>query len=629
MFLIFDTETTGLPSNYNAPVSDSENWPRLVQLAWQLHDESGKLISAKNYIVKPDGFTIPFNSAQIHGISTERALESGYPLADVLAEFEADRLKAKYAVGHNVVFDTSIIGAENFRLNQAHSITEMAVLDTKDLSTDFVAIPGRGGRFKWPTLSELHLKLFGKTFEDAHDAAYDVDATARCFFALLKQRVFEIEEVKDPSVLTYEAPELAEANFAKADDIAPEVATDLKKAAKKDISDLKDMPFAHLHCHTQYSVLQSASSVASLVNKAKDLGMPAVAFSDHGNMMAAYHFVRDALKADITPIVGCEFNLAVDRNEKSKQDNNYQTVLLAKNKAGYHNLAKLSSIAYTEGFYYVPRIDKEVLETYKGDIIATTGGLWGEVPHLILNVGETQAEEAFVWWKETFGDDFYVELNRHGIPEEDVVNETLLRFAEKYNVKYFAANNTYYTDKADAKTHDLLLCVRDAESVHKPKKYIGRRGREYRYGFPNDEFYFKSSDEMKKLFADLPDAIATIGEIINKVERYELAREVLLPKFDIPEEFIDPLDAEDGGKRGENAYLRHLTYEGAKLRYPEITEEIRERLDFELQTIANSGYPGYFLIVQDFCNVARQRGVAVGPGRGSAAGSAVAYCTRI
>ena len=259
MFLIFDTETTGLPSNYNAPVSDSENWPRLVQLAWQLHDETGKLISAKNYIVKPDGFTIPFNSAQIHGISTERALESGFALVDVLAEFEADRAKAKYAVGHNVVFDTSIIGAENFRLNQAYPITEMAVLDTKDLSTDFVAIPGRGGRFKWPTLSELHQKLFGKTFEDAHDAAYDVDATARCFFALLIQRVFEIDEIQDASILVYEAPTLAAANFAKADDIAPEVATDLAKAARKDISDLKDMPFAHLHCHTQYSVLQSAS----------------------------------------------------------------------------------------------------------------------------------------------------------------------------------------------------------------------------------------------------------------------------------------------------------------------------------------------------------------------------------
>ena len=630
MFLIFDTETTGLPKDWNAPLTDSDNWPRLVQLAWQLHDENGNLISAKNFTVKPDGYTIPYNAAKVHGISTERALQEGRDLAEVLAEFEEDRAKAKYAVGHNIGFDINIVGAENHRLGQPYPVASMEDLDTKDLSTEFCAIPGgRGGKFKWPTLTELHQKLFGKPFADAHDAAYDVDATARCFFGLITQHVFTVDEINDPSLVKYEAPKLADANFAKADDIAPETATDLKKTAKKDISELKDLPFAHLHNHTQYSILQSASSVAGLVNKAKELGMPAVAMSDHGNMMASYHFVRDALKADITPIVGCEFNLTVDHADKSRQDNGYQTVLLAKNKKGYHNIAKLSSTAFTDGFYYVPRIDKELLMQYKGDVIATTGGLWGEVPFLILNVGESQAEEAFLWWKEQFGEDFYVELNRHGIPEEDVVNETLLRFAEKHGVKYFAANNTYYTEKSDARTHDLLLCVRDAESVHKPKKYIGKRGREYRYGFPNDEFYFKSSDEMKKLFNDLPEAIETVGEIIGKIERYDLARDVLLPKYDIPEEFIDPQDSEDGGKRGENAFLRHLTYEGAKKRYGELTTEITERLDFELQTIANSGYPGYFLIVQDFCNVARERGVSVGPGRGSAAGSAVAYCIRI
>ncbi len=632
MFLIFDTETTGLPRNYNAPLSDSDNWPRLVQIAWQLHDAEGRLISAQNLIAKPEGFTIPFNAVKIHGITTERAMEEGLPLAEVMARFEADRAKAKYAVGHNIEFDINIVGAENHRLGQPVAVAAMRVLDTKLLGTNFCAIPGgKGGGFKWPSLTELHTKLFGKAFADAHDAAYDVDATARCFFGLINRGAAKVDEVSNPHLLTYEAPKLADANFAQADDIGPDQATDLKKSRKADITAMAEMPFAHLHSHTQFSILQCTSSVTELVAKAKEHGMPAVAMTDHGNMMAAFHFVRDAIKADITPIVGCEFNLCADHKDKSRQDNGYQTVLLAKNKNGYHNLAKLASIAYTSGFYYVPRIDKEVLAMYKGDIIATTGGLWGEVPFLILNVGETQAEEAFLWWKEMFGDDFYVELNRHGIDEEDIVNETLLKFAERHSVKYFAANNTYYSEKSDAKTHDILLCVRDAESVHKPKKYIGRRGREYRYGFPegNSEFYFKSGDEMKKLFADLPEAIATVGEILEKIERYELQRDVLLPKFDIPAEFLHAEDEQDGGKRGENAYLRHLTYEGAKKRYPEITDEISERLDFELETIARTGYPGYFLIVQDFCEEARRRGVWVGPGRGSAAGSAVAYCTRI
>jgi DNA polymerase-3 subunit alpha len=359
------------------------------------------------------------------------------------------------------------------------------------------------------------------------------------------------------------------------------------------------------------------------------MNMPAIAMTDHGNMMGAFNFVKSAMAADIKPIIGCEFNLCRDRKNKSNKDDGYQTVLLAKNKAGYHNLAKLASYANIEGFYYLPRIDKEVLVQYKSDLIATTGGLWGEIPFLILNVGETQAEEAFVWWKEQFGEDFYVELNRHGIPEEEKVNEVLLDFAMKYDVKYFAANNSYYNEKADAKAHDILLCVKDGELVEKPKKYIGKRGREFRYGFPNDEFYLKSPEEMKKLFADLPEAIECTHEIVEKIEAYKLAREVLLPKFDIPEEFKDPQDEVDGGKRGENAFLRHLTYEGAKKRYSEITPEIKERLDFELETIERTGYPGYFLIVQDFTRAARDMGVSVGPGRGSAAGSAVAYCIGI
>ena len=630
MYLIFDTETTGLPRDYNAPMSDVDNWPRLVQLAWQLHDSKGKLISNHNYIVKPEGFTIPYNAEKVHGISTKRALAEGHDLAEVLAIFEKDVAQSKYLVGHNVEFDVNVVGSEYFRIETEMPLTAQQ-LDTKDISTEFCAIPGgKGGKFKWPTLTELHHKLFGVGFDDAHDAAYDVDATARCFFGLITQNVLKPEEGIAVSEVIYEAPKLAVANFAQAKDTQKAAAKDiLKQAGKADISDLVDVPFTHLHVHTQYSVLQATSEIPALVAKAKSLNMPAIAMTDHGNMMGAFHFVKAAMGAEIKPIVGCEFNLCRDRKNKAQKDDGYQTVLIAKNKAGYHNLAKLASYANIEGFYYVPRIDKELLVQYKGDLIATTGGLWGEIPFLILNVGETQAEEAFVWWKEQFGEDFYVELNRHGIPEEEKVNEVLLEFAKKYDVKYFAANNSYYNDKADAKAHDILICVKDGELVEKPKKYIGKRGREFRYGFPNDEFYLKSPDEMKKLFADLPEAIECTQEIVDKVEAYKLAREVLLPKFDIPEQFKHPEDEVDGGKRGENAFLRHLTYEGAKKRYEEITPEIRERLDFELATIENTGYPGYFLIVQDFIVEARKLGVSVGPGRGSAAGSAVAYCTGI
>ncbi|PTB97252.1 DNA polymerase III subunit alpha [Marivirga lumbricoides] len=632
MYLIYDTETTGLPQNYNAPLTDADNWPRCVQIAWQLHDAKGKLLDAQNHIVQPEGYDIPYNAKKVHGISTERAQKEGKPLIEVLKAFQEVLEKTDVVVGHNISFDISIMGAELLRKSLSEKVlTEKQIIDTKDESTDFCAIPGgRGGKFKWPTLTELHTKLFGKGFGDAHDAAYDVDATAKCFFGLIKANV--IKPLGDTLVeaIHYEPPVLEAANFAQAGKSDEKAAEDaLKKAKKADISGLDDTPFVHLHCHTQFSVLQATTEIPAMMAKAKELGMPAIAMTDHGNMMGAYNFVREAHKQGIKPIVGCEFYLCQDRNNKKSKDDGYQTVLLAKNKKGYHNLAKLSSTAFVEGFYYVPRIDREVLVQYKGDLIATTGGVWGEVPFLILNAGEQQAEEAFVWWKETFGDDFYVELNQHGIPEEQKINEVLLKFAKKYDVKYFAANNTYYTNKNDAEAHDILICVKDGDFVTKPKKYIGKRGREYRYGLPNDEFYIKSPDEMKKLFAEYPEAISCTAEIAEQIEGYELARDVLLPKYDIPQEFVDPKDDEDGGKRGENAYLKHITYEGAKKRYEEITPEIKERLDFELATIEKTGYPGYFLIVQDFTTAARKMDVAVGPGRGSAAGSAVAYCIGI
>ena len=630
MFLIFDTETTGFALDFQADVRDTEKWPRIVQLAWQLHDETGKLLSARNFIVRPDGFTIPYNAVKIHGITTERAEKEGRDLAEVLAAFEADRKRAKYLIGHNVEFDLKVTMAEYIRQQRPEDLFAPASIDTKDVSTEFCAIPGgKGGKYKWPTLTELHHRLFNCNVEDAHDAAYDVDATARCFFELLRLNVHRVEEVPDPQMVTYEAPKLAEANFAAGDTMAPETATDLASAKKADISSLEELPFVHLHTHTQFSVLQSVSSVKSLVKKAKEYNMPAVAFSDHGNLMAAFNFVTTALNEDITPIVGCEFFVTDDRRNKSRQNNGHQTVLLAKTKKGYNNLSKLASMAYTEGFYYVPRIDKEVLSQYKEDLIALSGGLWGEVPYLILNVGETQAEEAFLWWKEQFGEDFYVELNRHGITEEDVVNETLLKFARKHGVKYVAANNTYYTEKSEARAQDILQCVKDGEFYSKEKVYTGKKSRDKRFGLPNEEFYFKSPGEMKKLFADLPEAIETIGEVVAKIERYKLKQDVLLPKYPIPEAFRVAEDEVDGGNRGENKYLRHLVEEGAKRRYETITKEIRERMDFELETIERTGYPGYFLIVQDFTTYAREQGVSVGPGRGSAAGSLVAYCIGI
>ncbi|MDH5399242.1 MAG: DNA polymerase III subunit alpha [Cyclobacteriaceae bacterium] len=626
MYLIFDTETTGLPHNYNAPVTDSDNWPRMVQIAWQLHDGMGRLLENKSFIIKPEGYTIPYNSEKVHGISTSRAEKEGLPLKDVLHTFTETLKNTQQVIGHNIKFDLNIVEAEMYRKSIDSILISFPTVDTSDVSREFCQLAGGwGGKFKPPKLIELHQKLFGEGFGDAHDAAYDVDATAKCFFALIQHHVIKPFDQTPLTEIVYQAPILDEANFAKKEKQQAE-----NLVTNNTTGDHIQSAFCHLHIHSQFSVLQATPNIKKLVAKAKEYQMPAVALTDLGNMFGAFSFVREAMNNDIKPIVGCEFFVAEERKKlkftKDNPDKRNNQVLLAKNKTGYQNLVRLSSLAYMEGLYGLyPRIDRELIKEHNEGVIALTGNLYSEIPHLILNVGEHQAEEAFLWWLEVFKDDFYVELIRHGLEEENHLNEVLMGFARKYHVKVIAGNDVYYLDREDANAHDILLCIKEGEYQSTP---IGR-GRGFRYGFPNKEFHFKSQEEMKTLFSDIPEAIENIAEIVNKIETYKLDRDVLLPTFDIPTEFVDPQDATDGGKRGENKYLRHLTYEGAKKRYIEVTEEIKERLDFELATIENTGYPGYFLIVQDFTAKAREMGVSVGPGRGSAAGSAVAYCIEI
>ena len=663
MYLIFDTETTGLPKSWNAPMTDTNNWPRCVQIAWQLHDEFGTLIEHNDFLISPEDYNIPYDAERIHGISTDLAKEQGIPLSEGLQLFNEVLRKTKFIVGQNLGFDINIMGCEFHRLGVENNLTELPILDTcTEKTAQMCQLPGgRYGKFKLPTLTELHQHLFGTGFGDAHNATADVEATTRCFLELIRLREFTEEQLdaspdffvkysetnpKPIQVIGLKHINLKQESEKIRQRLASQKEVKTTKTTNKGLAALKDVKFAHLHNHTQYSVLQSTIQIGNLVKATATDGMSAVAMTDTGNMMGSFHFVQAALNHNknaetanaeaiekgeepsenlIKPIVGCEFNVCEDHLNKKQKDNGYQIVLLAKNKKGYHNLAKMSSIAFVEGFYYIPRIDKKIIEQYKEDIIVLTGNLYGEIPNKILNIGEKQAEDALIWWKDIFKDDLYIELMRHGQKDEDVVNETLLKFAKKHQIKTIATNNTFYLEKKDANAHDILLCVKDGEKQATPKG----RGRGYRYGLENEEYYFKSSEEMKKLFLDIPEAISNIQEIVDKIEIFTLARDVLLPAFDIPEEFQDSADIVDKGKRGENNYLRHLTYEGAKLRYPEITESIRERLDFELEVIEKTGYPGYFLIVEDFIREARKMDVSVGPGRGSAAGSVVAYCLKI
>jgi DNA polymerase-3 subunit alpha len=392
--------------------------------------------------------------------------------------------------------------------------------------------------------------------------------------------------------------------------------------------------FSHLHVHTQFSLLDGAASISSLYKKAIADKMPALAITDHGNMFGVFEFVKEAYnnkgpdgKPKVKPIVGCEFYITENRHRKQfakdDRDPRHHQVLLAKNETGYRNLVKLTSLGYIEGMYSkYPRIDKELIHRHHEGLIATTCCLGALVPQLILQKGEAEGENEFKWWLNIFQEDYYVELQRHGIPDQDKVNKVLLKFARKYNVKVIASNDSHYVDQKDFNAHDILLCINTGEKQATPalREFTDDDvlSKNKRFAFPNDQFFFKTTEEMSKVFEDLPAAIDNTNEIVGKIDLLDLKRDILLPNFVVPPNFAT-----------QDEYLEHLTWEGAKSRYTEITPEIEERLRFELFTVKTMGFAGYFLIVSDFIRAGRDMGVFIGPGRGSAAGSVVAFCIGI
>jgi DNA polymerase-3 subunit alpha len=377
--------------------------------------------------------------------------------------------------------------------------------------------------------------------------------------------------------------------------------------------------FTHLHVHTQYSVLDGASAISNLFATAKADGQKALAITDHGNMFGVKEFLKAAQTAKIKPIVGCEVYVArnsrFDKNGKEDQGGRH-LIVLAKNKTGYHNLIKLVSSGYIDGFYSRPRIDKEILFQYKEGLIISSACIGGEIPKLIRAGNIEEAERVALEFKAHFGEDFYLEIQRHQsnnpyteqiFKEQTTANKGVMLLSEKLGIKVIATNDVHFVREEDADVHDRLICINTGAKLNdiERMRYTGQE-------------WLKSQSEMRELFADIPEAISNTEEIVAKIEEYSIESKAIMPLFPIPEEF-----------ENDDAYLKHLTYVGAKKRYSEITPELTERIDFELNTIKNMGFPGYFLIVRDFIAEARKMGVMVGPGRGSAAGSAVAYCLEI
>lgn len=381
------------------------------------------------------------------------------------------------------------------------------------------------------------------------------------------------------------------------------------------------MSFAHLHVHTYYSILDGAANIKGHFKKAQEDKQPALAITDHGNMFGVKEFLKVAKDfPDIKPIVGCEVYLNRDGrfSKRGKEDQGaYHLILLAKNLAGYYNLVKIVSTGWTEGFYYKPKIDRETLEKYHENLICSSACLGGEIPKAINANDLKEAEETALWYKNLFGEDYYLEVQLHrsqipGCGEEvwrlqENANKEIFKLGEKLGIKVIATNDVHFTRPEDGPAHDRLICLTTNANFDDP----GRM----RY---TQQEYLKTEQEMLALFSSHPEAISNTLEIVEKVEKYKIDRDHVLPIFPIPAEFSD-----------SNEYLKHLVYLGAEKKYKTLTQQACDRIEFELATIKKMGFPDYFLIVQDFIAAARGIGVWVGPGRGSAAGSVVAYCLGI
>ena len=409
------------------------------------------------------------------------------------------------------------------------------------------------------------------------------------------------------------------------------------------------MSFVHLHVHTQYSILDGQASIENLFNRAEELGMPGLAITDHGNMYGVKEFFKYAAKhPSVKPIIGCEIYVSKG-DHRVKEKGYYHLILLAKNYNGYKNLMKIVSTGHLEGMYYKPRVSHEVIEKYHEDLICSSACMAGEIPRMILAGDIAGAEKAIEWHKRVFKDDYYLEVMLHKteVPglslevyeKEKEYDEVIFDLAEKHGVKVIATNDAHFVRKEDGPAHDRLICLTTNAYIDDPDRL--------RY---TQQEYLKSEEEMAALFPGHPEVITNTLEICDKVESYSIDRGHVLPKFQIDPDFLadidnqlekykDVIDAgrcdEKGNDRGEEfrysvAFLCHLCYKGAHERYGEtLNQETSERLDFELKTISRMGFPDYFLIVQDYIAAARAHGISVGPGRGSAAGSAVAYCLGI
>lgn len=618
MYIFFDTETTGKPLNnqYNQPPSNLAVWgtARVVQIAWIECDENGNKTAAHNYLIKPDGFTIPAEAIKVHRITNERANEKGIPIKKALDLFREALKRNKYLIAHNIQFDQNVVGSEFIRAGENDPIEHIEKVCTMKLTTDFCKLKGWGGRYKWPSMEELHVKLFGTKFEEAHDALVDTEAVVRCFFKL-----------QELGVLGFKSGSEEKADFSKV------------KSAEVDKEELFK-PLVTFGIHTFHSVLRGAGSIADYVKRAKDLGHPAMAITDRSNVSGSLEFFQKCKAAGIKPILGCEFNInnkigAFD--DPNEEGESYVQKVIVKDRNGFTNMNKLLFLSHTKGFRGgQSRITTDWLIENKEGLMVSTSGHEGLVGDFVTKGRKGEAEAHILRLKKAFGDDLFIEIKFSEMDEQKRLNEFLLVMANKHDIMVIMDNDVHYVMPDGKELQDTVYCMGQNGMPLKSARLFERRNLFY----PNRKNYMEFNKKFEYLYPEkviesfLDNSLALAERCVfdfevgvEKYPQYEPTKDVIdYFKTDVPEEIIYKLAP---------AKLNQKLKEREKRSGKKMSEEERnkyfERLTYELDIIKSKKMLDYFLVNWEIIRDYRKKGYEIGAGRGSAAGSLLSWALDI
>jgi len=607
MYIVFDTETTGKAKSFSAPITDFNNWPRMVQIAWKLFDRNGVELDSQNLIIKPQGYIIPDEAIKIHRITNERAKSEGVLLRVALEKFGEAIRNSKYLIAHNITFDENVVGCELLREGMHNYIQDIMHIDTMTRTTEFVGIPNKMGRsgFKYPSMTELHHKLFGKGFEDAHDALADVTALANCFFKLQELGILGFKENDDDISLS----SLSE--FAK------------DKASSVILN--KNIPFTALGVHTFHSILEGAGSVDEYIKLAQSLGHTSMAITDNSTLSGTFEFYNKCKSKGIKPVFGIEMllndNIGIYFDNKSFEGDNFKIKIFIKDEKGYCNLNHLLYLANTEGYYNKEgRIKTEWLLKYKEGLLVSTSGLDSKLASMVLRGKENDAENYVNMLRAEFQDDLIIELKFSKFANQKQYNNFLLKMMRKYNIMPVLSNDTYYPTKDDSILQDVVTAIKQHRTISSCSL---KENRELWY-FSSDDFKninikygFNYPDEFIELcmqntlkVADKCNFKFDTGS--EKYPRYEPTEDII--KYfgtDIPEEIIKKLSF---------AKLRQKIKKYQENGIVEMTDEkIKEyvdRLNYEIEVIESKKMLDYFLVNWEIINYYRKQGFSIGPARG-------------